>query len=34
MHHVNQALGKKNIYSEVAPEYFCDFQAIYINIQA
>lgn len=33
MHHVNQALGK-NLHSEVVPEYFCDYQAICINIQA
>lgn len=26
--------GEKNIYSEVVLEYFCDFQAIFINIQA
>ena len=34
LHHVNQALGGKNVYSEVVPECFCDYLAIYINLQA
>lgn len=34
MCHVNSALKEKNLHGGVVPEYFCDFQAIYINIQA